>query len=470
MNWLSRLFAPFRKRAQRLEPPPKNKSDGFTELSRQVLTQSQAVAESQDQMEIGTEHVLIGLLRVEGGIAKQVLDQLGLDEAAMLEAMTQLSPVTPEYAYTVQMELRDDTKKMLEQAVAITRRHGETYVATEHMLLGMVQVPDARAVQVLTRLGVTPRTVIHTTRDLVVAHGGSPATSAEAVSTPPDPLDRLWAGFMRLWHADDPQAQPEPPLTDAVATLEAAEKAVTEGDYTRAASLYQRAYQLDPTELITAEGRQHDAVRLAARHERYVKIKRLSAAKHPVTLRTAWDDWRDFQRRFGLGYDPDDLATMMQATAQKHGFKDEGQATYSQLAQTTLRMARHAALGAQADGVQPEHLLLGVLLTSKSEAAQALQGAGLEPEAVMNALGLDLATLKDVGNAAQTYVGMDAAFMDVLGAARTIAEAAGEAVVDTGHLLAALLTADAPEVTRLLAEAGTTPEAIEAALTRDDPE
>ena len=267
----------------------------------------------------------------------------------------------------------------------------------------------------------------------------------------PNPLQRLFIWAARLWNADDPRADPEPLPTDAAATLEAAQQATTAGDYTRAATLYQRAHRIDPSAL-TVDGRPHDAVTLADRHALYVKIKRLSTAKHPVTLQTAWDDWCDFRQRFGTHYDPDNLAPVMAATAQTHGFKDKHLSAYSHRAQDALRTARAAAL-TTGKVVQPQHLLLGILLTADKADAEVLQVAGLDAGTVAAALGIDHHSLAEATPTERTFADVDPAFVGMLGAARTIADDQGTSTVGTHHLLLALWMTEDPGIARLLVQA-----------------
>lgn len=270
----------------------------------------------------------------------------------------------------------------------------------------------------------------------------------------PNPLQRLITWAVRLWNADEAHTDPVPLPTDADALLEQAEQAITEGDYTRAAARLRQAYQLGAADLVV-NNRPHDAVRLAERHALYVKIKRLAVEQHPMSLRTAWNEWRDFQRRFGLGYDPDAVGPLLGVAARTHDFDRDAPPVYTDPARDALRAARLVALGQDAEMVAPAHLLLGLLATEHGVASQALRAAGLDAETIVRVLGLSRPNA--VAPDDVSFVALPPALLDLLTVAGTIATAEGHAVIDTHHLLLALLATDAPDVQRVLADAAISP-------------
>src|SRR5436305_11091035 len=95
----------------------------FTARARKVLTLAQEEAERLQHNYIGTEHLLLGLIREEGGVAGRVLRELGLEQRRveeLVERMTRASTRTS----SAQPELSPGTKRVLELAVDEARRMG----------------------------------------------------------------------------------------------------------------------------------------------------------------------------------------------------------------------------------------------------------------------------------------------------------------------------------------------------------
>ena len=134
-----------------------NKMERFTQRARRVLSLAQDEAERLQHHQIGTEHLLLGLMREEGGVAGRVLRDLGLDLRRVEELVTRLS--TSEGKSYTQLDLSPGTKKVLELAVDEARRMGHHYIGTEHLLLGLVRQQEGIALDVLRRLGVSPEEV-----------------------------------------------------------------------------------------------------------------------------------------------------------------------------------------------------------------------------------------------------------------------------------------------------------------------
>ncbi len=140
-----------------------NKMERFTQRARRVLSLAQEEAERLQHNYIGTEHLLLGLIREEGGVAGRVLRELGLEQRRveeLVERMTRASTRTT----TVQPELSPGTKRVLELAVDEARRMGHHYIGTEHLLLGLVRLTEGVAIDILKRLGISPEEVRRQTR------------------------------------------------------------------------------------------------------------------------------------------------------------------------------------------------------------------------------------------------------------------------------------------------------------------
>jgi ATP-dependent Clp protease ATP-binding subunit ClpC len=135
----------------------------FTQRARRVLSLAQEEAERFQHNYIGTEHLLLGLIREEGGVAGRVLRELGLDQRRVEELVERMTRATARQT-TVTPELSPGTKRVLELAVDEARRMGHHYIGTEHLLLGLVRLPEGVAIDILKRLGVSPEEVRRQTR------------------------------------------------------------------------------------------------------------------------------------------------------------------------------------------------------------------------------------------------------------------------------------------------------------------
>jgi ATP-dependent Clp protease ATP-binding subunit ClpC len=135
----------------------------FTQRARRVLSLAQEEAERLQHNYIGTEHLLLGLMREEGGVAGRVLRDLGLEQRRVEELVERLTRATTRTPST-QLDLSPGTKRVLELAVDEARRMGHHYIGTEHLLLGLVRQSEGVAIDVLKRLGVSPEEVRRQTR------------------------------------------------------------------------------------------------------------------------------------------------------------------------------------------------------------------------------------------------------------------------------------------------------------------
>jgi predicted nucleotide-binding protein len=124
----------------------------FTQRARRVLSFAHQETERARNNHIDTEHLLIGLMREEGGVAGRVLRELGLSTERVREVVGRVTTASDDYDPS-RVELSAKTQQVLEYAVDEARRFGHHYVGTEHILLGLVRA-DSTALEVLRRLGV----------------------------------------------------------------------------------------------------------------------------------------------------------------------------------------------------------------------------------------------------------------------------------------------------------------------------
>jgi ATP-dependent Clp protease ATP-binding subunit ClpC len=130
-----------------------DKFDRFTKRARRVLTLAQEEAQRLNHNYIGTEHLLLGLVREENGVAVRVLRELGVDPKQIRERVERTVGRGQRAMYG-KLSLTPRTKRVIELGVDEARRLGHHYIGTEHLLLGLVRAGEGVAVDVLRGLGI----------------------------------------------------------------------------------------------------------------------------------------------------------------------------------------------------------------------------------------------------------------------------------------------------------------------------
>ncbi len=160
-----------------------NKLERFTQRARRVLSLAQEEAERMRHAYIGTEHLLLGLMREEGGVAGRVLRDLGVEQRRVQEMVERLTGASAGRASTVsKIDLAPGTKRVLELAVDEARRMGHHYIGTEHLLLGMVRQNEGVAMDVLKKLGISAEQIRRQTRRVLQENPVQSATRAPAAA------------------------------------------------------------------------------------------------------------------------------------------------------------------------------------------------------------------------------------------------------------------------------------------------
>ncbi|MCC6261061.1 MAG: ATP-dependent Clp protease ATP-binding subunit, partial [Anaerolineales bacterium] len=148
----------------------------FTQRARRVLSLAHQEAERARQNNIGTEHLLLGLMDEEGGVAGRVLRELGMISERVRDVVARVSTASADFDPN-RIELAAETQQVLEYAVEEARRLGHHYIGTEHILLGLVRI-ESTALEALRRLGVTPDQIKRQTRRVLNESASSSPTTA----------------------------------------------------------------------------------------------------------------------------------------------------------------------------------------------------------------------------------------------------------------------------------------------------
>ena len=134
-------------------PHLKMSLDTFTKRAKNVLQLATEEARALNHAYIGTEHLLLGLIREQNGVSGEVLHRLGvtLDQA---RGATQSLMGVGQSPAPEEQPLSKRTVQALERAVAEAQKLNHSFVGTEHLLLGIIETSDGAAVGVLAHLGL----------------------------------------------------------------------------------------------------------------------------------------------------------------------------------------------------------------------------------------------------------------------------------------------------------------------------
>jgi ATP-dependent Clp protease ATP-binding subunit ClpA len=138
--------------------------NNFTPRAQQVLALARKEADRFNHNFVGTEHLLLGIIKLGQGVAVNVLQKLGIDlESVRLEVEKQVG-TGPGQKMMLNIPYTPRVKKVLAFAQKESRALSHTYVGTEHILLGLLREGDGVAARVLMNLGVE----IETTRQEIL--------------------------------------------------------------------------------------------------------------------------------------------------------------------------------------------------------------------------------------------------------------------------------------------------------------
>ena len=124
----------------------------FTDRARRVVPLAQAEAKRLDHNYIGTEHLLLGLIREGEGLAAKAMESLGISLDAVRQQVEEIIG-RGQQAPSGHMPFTPRAKKVLELSLREALQLGHDYIGTEHILLGLIREGDGVAAQVLIRLG-----------------------------------------------------------------------------------------------------------------------------------------------------------------------------------------------------------------------------------------------------------------------------------------------------------------------------
>ncbi len=157
----------------------------FTDRARRVVVLAQEEARMLNHNYIGTEHILLGLIREGEGVAAKALESLGISQEAVRQQVGEI--VGPgQHAPSGHIPFTPRAKKVLELSLREALQLGHNYIGTEHILLGLIGGGEGVAAQVLVKLGADLSGVRQQVNQLLHGYQGQePAAAAAPPETAP---------------------------------------------------------------------------------------------------------------------------------------------------------------------------------------------------------------------------------------------------------------------------------------------
>jgi ATP-dependent Clp protease ATP-binding subunit ClpC len=175
----------------------KDKNNNFTPRARKVVELARAEARRFNHNYVGTEHILLGLIKLGEGVAVNVLGRMGLDLKTVRGAVEkQVGPGPEEAKQPDSIPLTPRVQKVMAHAVTEARSLGHAYVGTEHILLGLLKEGEGVAARVLLALNVD----LERCRKEILADIDPSAASGESADKPGEDAPG----------ADEPSDEPPP--------------------------------------------------------------------------------------------------------------------------------------------------------------------------------------------------------------------------------------------------------------------
>jgi ATP-dependent Clp protease ATP-binding subunit ClpA len=165
----------------------------FTDRARKVMQLANQEAQRFNHYYIGTEHILLGLVKEGSGMAVDVLKNLDIDLRKIGLEVEKIIQYGPDSGTVGELPQTSRAKKVIEYALEEARKFKQRHVGTEHLLLGLIRAEEGVASQVLLNLGLTLEVVRRAISGVPLSHSDRPwDIEEEAVQTlPPETRQTL---------------------------------------------------------------------------------------------------------------------------------------------------------------------------------------------------------------------------------------------------------------------------------------
>ena len=152
--------------------------DRLTEKAKEALNYAAEAALEMGQNYVGTEHLLVGLIRESDGVAGKILEANEISDEQVIEKKNALIG-TGEPISGITPEATPRTKRVIQNSYVEARRMGHSYVGTEHLLIAVLRESESIAVKILLELGISPQKLYNEILGLL-SDGGAGTEAGDA--------------------------------------------------------------------------------------------------------------------------------------------------------------------------------------------------------------------------------------------------------------------------------------------------
>src|SRR5947207_1778122 len=152
----------------------------FTDRARKVMQLANEEARRFNHEYIGTEHILLGLIKEGSGVAANLLKNLDIDASKVRKEIEKIIQSGPELNMMGKLPQTPRAKKVIEFAIEEAQQLNHNYIGTEHLLLGLLREEEGVASQVLMNLGLRLEDVRAEVLNLI-GHNMEPGRRAEGI-------------------------------------------------------------------------------------------------------------------------------------------------------------------------------------------------------------------------------------------------------------------------------------------------
>ena len=136
--------------------------DRFTDRARKVMSMAKQEALDLHSNKVGTEHLLLALAKEDEGIAAEALRSLDISYVDIMDTLKEVQTTVPEPSEETEAAKLAFTPlviSVMERSFRVARENNQTYVSTEHLLIGIVEEGNGMAMDILMRLGVSSASI-----------------------------------------------------------------------------------------------------------------------------------------------------------------------------------------------------------------------------------------------------------------------------------------------------------------------
>ena len=156
----------------------------FTNQAKEAIAHSQQILQRYKHNQLDTEHILLALLEQEGGVVPRIVETAGADEQALIGMLERNLGQRPQVqvgdgADTAQIFITPHTNRVLDDAWEQAQRFGDKFIASEHILLAIIEDGQTEAAQMLAEAGLTKEKVLEALQQIRGTHQVSDAAAEE---------------------------------------------------------------------------------------------------------------------------------------------------------------------------------------------------------------------------------------------------------------------------------------------------